>query len=113
MKKVLLIGGGGTLGTYTAKRLLEKGVAPRDFEENTVASYFSGKGVVLTGKLEKMTRDEAGDIIRKLGGEIQSSVSKKTDILVAGESAGSKLEKAKKLGVEIMDEEKFNSLINV
>ena len=100
-------------GNQLITKLLEAGVTPRNYEENTVESYFSGKGVVLTGKLEKMTRDEAGDIVRKLGGEIQSSVSKKTDILIAGESAGSKLEKAQKLGIEIIDEEKFNSLINV
>jgi DNA ligase (NAD+) len=93
--------------------LIGKGVVPEDETINTVDSYFSGKGVVLTGKLEKMTRDEAGDIIIKLGGEVQSSVSKKTDILVAGEKAGSKLDKAKKLGIEIIDEEKFISLINV
>lgn len=94
-------------------KLLKVGVSPKAFEENITDSYFSGKGVVLTGKLEKMTRDEAGDIIRKLGGEIQSSVSKKTDILIAGENAGSKLDKATKLGVEIIDEDKFNMLINV
>ncbi len=94
-------------------KLLEAGVSPKDDKEISVESYFSGKGVVLTGKLQSMTRDEAGDIIISLGGEVQSSVSKKTNILIAGESAGSKLEKAKKLGIEIIDEEKFRSLINV
>lgn len=93
-------------------RLLNIGIKPTDYEETTVSSYFSGKGVVITGKLQEMTRDEAGDIIRKLGGEIQSSVSKRTNILVAGESAGSKLEKAQKLGIEIIDENTFMRLIN-
>ncbi len=94
-------------------KLLSVGVVPKTQEENVSDSYFNGKGIVLTGKLETMTRDEAGDILRSLGGEVQSSVSKRTDILVAGEKAGSKLEKAQKLGIEIMDEEKFRSLINV
>ena len=91
--------------------LLEKGVTPKEEQETVTDSYFSGKGVVLTGKLERLTRDEAGDIIISLGGEVQSSVSKRTDILVAGEKAGSKLEKAKKLGIEIIDEEQFFALI--
>lgn len=92
--------------------LLLKGVAPREDKEKNIDSYFNGKGVVLTGKLENMTRDEAGDIITSLGGEVQSSVSKRTDILIAGLKAGSKLDKAKKLGVEIIDEEKFLALID-
>ena len=91
--------------------LLEKGVTPKEEQETVTDSYFSGKGVVLTGKLERLTRDEAGDIIASLGGEVQSSVSKRTHILVAGEKAGSKLEKAKKLGIEIIDEEQFFALI--
>ncbi len=94
-------------------KLLSVGVIPKEHEEITVDSYFAGKGVVITGKLQAMTRDEAGDIIRKLGGEIQSSVSKRTNILIAGESAGSKLEKAQKLGIESIDENTFLSLINV
>ncbi len=94
-------------------RLIQSGVTPKDEAQPTVESYFTGKGVVLTGKLESMSRDEAGDIVMKLGGEVQSSVSKKTDILVVGDKAGSKLDKAKKLGIEIIDEEKFISLINV
>ena len=72
---------------------------------------FSGERVVLTGTLYSYKRDEAGKIIESLGGEIQSSVSKRTNILIAGEAAGSKLEKAKKLGIEIIDEQKFMELI--
>lgn len=94
-------------------KLLEVGVIPSEETEKNIESYFSGKGVVLTGKLESMTRDEAGDIIISLGGEVQSSVSKKTNILVAGVNAGSKLEKARKLGVKIINEEEFRALINV
>ena len=91
--------------------LLEKGVTPKEEKETVTDSYFSGKGVVLTGTLLKMTRNEAGDLITSLGGEVQSSVSKKTHILIAGEKAGSKLEKAKKLGIEIIDEDAFFNLI--
>ncbi|MBE7091557.1 MAG: NAD-dependent DNA ligase LigA [Clostridiales bacterium] len=97
--------------SYLIDSLLEKGVIPNEEQEIVSDSYFFGKGVVLTGKLEQMTRDEASDVIASLGGEIQSSVSKRTDILIAGEKAGSKLDKAKKLGVEIIDEAKFIELI--
>lgn len=91
--------------------LLSKGVKTQEEQVNRTDSYFNGKNVVLTGKLEQMTRDEAGDIIISLGGEVQNAVSKRTDILVAGLKAGSKLEKAKKLGIEIIDEEQFLALI--
>lgn len=72
---------------------------------------FSGKIFVLTGELASFTRDEAKDMIRKRGGDISSSVSKKTDYVVAGENPGSKYEKAKELGVQIIGEEEFIRLI--
>ena len=72
---------------------------------------FLGEKVVLTGSLVDFKRDEASKIIEDLGGEIQSSVSKKTTLVLAGESAGSKLDKAKALGIKIIDEETFKSLI--
>ncbi len=75
-------------------------------------SFFKDKNVVLTGSLEKYSRDEVGDIIRKLGGNIVSSVSKNTDFVVVGEGAGSKLNKAESLGVNILNEEEFLSKIN-
>jgi len=70
-------------------------------------SKFDGKTFVLTGSLSKLTRDEAKARIRELGGSISSSISKKTDFVVAGEKAGSKLDKAQELGVKIIDEEEF------
>jgi DNA ligase (NAD+) len=73
---------------------------------------FNGEKVVLTGTLSNFKRDEAGKIIVSLGGEIMSSVSAKTTIVLAGESAGSKLDKAKKLGIRIIDEVEFMSMIN-
>lgn len=74
-------------------------------------SFFKDKNVVLTGSLTKYSRDEAGDIIRKLGGNIVSSVSKNTDFVIAGESAGSKLDKAEALGVKVLTEKEFDSYI--
>jgi len=71
----------------------------------------SGKNFVLTGELSSFTRDEAKDMIRKRGGGISSSVSQKTDYVVAGENPGSKYEKAKELGVAIIGEEEFIKLI--
>ena len=68
-------------------------------------SYFYGKTIVLTGTLTRYSRDEMTDILEGIGAKVSGSVSKNTDILIAGASAGSKLDKAEKLGVEIMDEE--------
>ena len=65
----------------------------------------TGKTVVITGTLQKMSRKEATDLLESLGANVTGSVSKKTDLLVAGEKAGSKLDKAKKLDVTIWDEE--------
>lgn len=76
-----------------------------------IASPFSNKTVVLTGTLSSMGRNEAAKIIEELGGKVTSSVSKKTDYLVAGESAGSKLDKAQKLGVHILNESEFLTMI--
>jgi len=72
---------------------------------------FRDKVFVLTGGMEAMSRDEAKDKIRELGGDVSSSVSKKTDYLVAGDKAGSKLDKAKRLDVRILTEQEFLSLI--
>lgn len=70
-----------------------------------------GKTVVLTGGLKGYTRQEAQELVERLGGRVSSSVSKKTDLVVAGEDPGSKYEKALKLGIEIVDEDGFNKLV--
>jgi DNA ligase (NAD+) len=70
-------------------------------------SFFAGKTVVLTGKMERLTRNEAKEKIEALGGNVAGSVSKKTDLVIAGEDAGSKLTKAEQLGIEVWDEEKL------
>lgn len=72
---------------------------------------FSGKTVVLTGTLQQMSRKEAAEKIEALGGKVTGSVSKNTDWVIAGEKAGSKLEKARQLGVDVMDETAFSALL--
>ena len=69
------------------------------------------KTVVVTGKLERYTRDEIHALVEKLGGRAASSVSKNTDFLIAGESAGSKLDKANELGVKVITEAEFEKMI--
>ncbi len=93
------------------KRLEEAGVVA-GYADKTVGDTFKGEKVVLTGTLEKYKRSEAQRIIESLGGEICGSVSKLTTIVLAGAEAGSKLDKAKALGIRIMDESEFDKLIN-
>lgn len=79
-------------------------------EANTVKSSrkdFDGKTFVLTGKLSSLSRDEAGDLVRELGGKVAGSVSKKTDFVVVGADAGSNLKKASELGIKMLDEDQF------
>lgn len=76
-------------------------------KEEMVDSRFAGMTFVLTGALEKFTRDEAGEMIEKRGGKVSGSVSKKTTYVVAGENAGSKLQKAQQLGIPVLTEDEF------
>jgi DNA ligase (NAD+) len=95
--------------------LLEKlavaGLKAKSIRLTAQSTKLSGKTFVLTGSLEKLTRDQAKAKIRELGGDISSSVSKNTDYVVAGAEPGSKFDKAKKLGVKIINEEEFLKLI--
>ncbi len=93
------------------EQLLYNGVTPIN-ERQAVATdgYFLDKKVVVTGKLSVMTRDDIKAQLKTLGAKVQSSVSKNTDILIAGEKAGSKLKKAEELGIEILDEQGFMQL---
>ena len=74
-------------------------------------SYFSGKTVVLTGTLSKYGRKEATELLENLGAKVTGSVSKATDVVIAGVEAGSKLDKAHALGITVLDEEEFLALL--
>ena len=92
-------------------RLIAAGIT---FEQKERAEgAFSGKKVVLTGSLARFTRSEAKKLIEERGGEVADGVSAKVNLVIAGEAAGSKLEKAKKLGIEIIDEQKFVEMLGV
>ena len=88
-------------------KLKDAGVLMEDVKEETEGRAFEGEMVVLTGKLTSMGRREAGDIIKRQGGDTQSSVTNKTTLVVAGEDAGSKLEKARAKGIPVIDEATF------
>jgi DNA ligase (NAD+) len=92
-------------------RLREAGVWPQEAAHAERSDTFAGKQFVLTGSLETMTRDEAKAAIEARGGRVTSSVSKKTTYVVAGRDPGSKLDKAKELGVGHVDEEGFRALL--
>lgn len=93
------------------KKLKELGVNTKSLEEDVDDNRFEGKTFVLTGSLEDFTRGEASNIIEKYGGKTSGTVSKKTDYVLAGEEAGSKLTKAQSLGVTIISEEEFKNMI--
>jgi DNA ligase (NAD+) len=80
-------------------------------EKGTAEGALSGKVFLFTGGLASFTRDEAKDLVESLGGEAASTVSKKVDYVVAGEEAGSKYDKAKKLGLTIIDEDEFRKMV--
>jgi len=89
----------------------ELGVSPELEIDESTGTPWTGKTFVLSGTLTQMTRDEAGSRIETLGGKSSSSVSKRTDYLVAGPGAGSKLDKAEKLGIPVLDETDFLALL--
>jgi len=105
---------GSSAGKKILQRMKQLGIEPKS--EKVSAKHMerlplAGKTFVLTGTLPSMTRDEASGKIEAVGGHVSSSVSKKTDYVVAGDEAGSKLEKAKKLGVKIIDEKAFRRML--
>ncbi len=93
------------------ERLGQAGVSMEEAAAEVTDRRFEGMTFVLTGTLSDWTRDEVGAIIESFGGRVSSSVSKKTSVVLAGEEAGSKLTKAEQLGVRIIDEAEFRSMI--
>jgi len=93
------------------KKLLNAGIQIQEKRKEEKSFKLQNKTFVFTGALKSMTREEAKELVEKLGGKAASSVSKKTSFVVAGEEAGSKLEKAKELGVKIITEEEFLEMI--
>ena len=96
LKMAVLVSGGGT----NLQALLDADMPHADLLRGA-----------LTGALEKFTRDEAGEMIEKRGGKASGSVSKKTTYVVAGENAGSKLQKAQELGIPVLTEDEFLELL--
>ncbi len=94
------------------KKLKEAGVNTTSKEEENIDNRFEGKTFVLTGTLENYTRGEASNLIEKFGGKTSGTVSKKTDYVLAGEEAGSKLTKAQSLGVTVITEAEFQEMVN-
>ncbi len=92
------------------KRLEQAGVIA-GYADATVGDLFKGEKIVLTGTLSKYKRSEAQKIIESLGGEVSGSVSKNTTMVLAGEEAGSKLDKARALGIRVIDENEFDEMI--
>ena len=93
------------------EKLKQAGVNMESLEQNIEDTRFEGKIFVLTGSLEKYSREEASSIIEKFGGKTSSTVSKKTSYVLAGEEAGSKLTKAEQLGITILTEQEFDEMI--
>lgn len=94
------------------RRLNEYGVTMQSKELEVVDSVLQGKTVVVTGTLPTLGRKEAAELIEKYGGKVSGSVSKKTDYVLAGENAGSKLTKARELGVSVITEEQLQDMLN-
>lgn len=93
------------------EKLQQAGINRKAIEEEKSDNRLEGKTFVLTGTLENYTRQEASNLIEQYGGKVSSSVSKKTDYVVAGEEAGSKLKKAEELNLIILTEEEFQKLM--
>lgn len=93
------------------KKLLKNVIIEEETERKEFKKEFEGKTFVLTGTLSRMSRDEAKQKIRELGGDVSGSVSAKTDFVIAGENAGSKLERAGELGITVISEEQFIKML--
>ncbi len=95
----------------TIEELLALGVSPKFIEKEVIENPFEGKTVVATGSLVNYSRTEIKDKLESLGAKVAGSVSKKTDYVIAGEAAGSKLTKAQELGIKVLSEEEFEEML--
>jgi DNA ligase (NAD+) len=102
---------GETHNRAMVERLVKQMETIHHAERPSKESPVAGKTVVFTGTLEQMTRDEAKAMAERLGAKVSGSVSKKTDIVVAGPGAGSKLAKAKEFGVDVLSEDQWLKLV--
>ena len=98
---------------HVVAQLREAGVQLHREEMTQQSTLLAGKSFVLTGSLETMTREEAGERIKQLGGKVSTSISKNTTYLIAGAAAGSKLTKAEKLGIPVMSETDLLDLLQI
>lgn len=95
----------------TIEELLALGVNPKFAEKEVIENHFEGKTVVATGSLKNYSRTEIKDKLESLGAKVAGSVSKKTDYVIAGEAAGSKLTKAEELGIKVLSEDEFEEML--
>ena len=104
-------------GRKILKQLKHLGISPKGGKTESMGErtlqHLAGKTFVLTGSLPTLSRDEASACVREAGGNVTASVSKNTDYLLAGEEAGSKLDKAKELGVKILTEKEFLEMLGL
>ena len=108
--KITLLPGDG-IGPEVMKEAIKVlDVAQKKFDEDSNSAFFA-KTIVITGTLPGMSRDEAKDKLLAAGAKVTTSVSAKTDYLLAGDKAGSKLTKAEKLGVQVIDEETMLAML--
>ena len=101
----------GADAVYMAGTRFGMRAAATNFDDNALRDLLAGKTIVATGSLTLYTRKEINDLIESLGGKAAGSVSKKTSYVVAGENAGSKLQKAAELGIPVLTEEEFRTMI--
>lgn len=94
------------------KRLQAAGVNMSEPQQKLVSDKFAGKKFIFTGEMAVYSRSQAGELVKKFGGDVVSSVSKKTDYVVVGENPGSKYDKARSLGLKIINEKEFQEMIN-
>lgn len=99
-------------GRHTIERLTEHGVGMELIRSAAESDSLEGKTLVVTGKLLKFTRETIHELIRQHGGQTATSISSKTDYLIAGEKAGSKLAKAEKLGITVINEDELEKLVS-